>query len=80
MSQYDEVLIILENFLMLPICLSEEDLLIPYYVLNKSLFYPITVHLFLLRRKQHCSLKTEENINGANIFKVLRAQSSCLPL
>lgn len=78
MSQCDEALNILENSLMLRVCLSEEDILIPYYELDKSLFYSITVHLFVLRGRQHCSLKNEENINGANIFKVLGAQSSCL--
>jgi hypothetical protein len=57
MRQCDEALIIVENSLMLHICLSEEDILIPYYVLDKSFFYSITAHLSVLRGRQHFSLE-----------------------
>lgn len=56
------------------------EYLIPYSLLDKGSFYSIAVHLPILRGKQHFSPKNEENINGANLFKVLRAQSNCLQL
>lgn len=54
--------------------------LIAYYQLDKSSFYSTAVHLPILGGRQHFSPKNEENINGADLFKVLRAQSNSLQL
>lgn len=56
------------------------EYLIPHYLLDKGSFYSIAVHLLIPWGRQPFSPKNEENINGANLFKVLRAQSNCLQL